>query len=155
MLPSYLICNPNPEERLGGRFNIRHSEQGCLQVTFGTSYGNPPIAFGAGVGPNVLLAPIQIGKGAIPIDTQYYQDQAITTQEILITQDVTDPLCSTLGEPGNPENPVFATLNGVYFIHDPRFVSRNDSGIFDTIVLGCFCFLTVSHTCHRSSWRIL
>ena len=58
-----------------------------------------------------------------PIDTQYIQGAVPAIQELFVTSDLSDSICPTLANPGNPVDAVFAKFNGEYWIHDPRFVS--------------------------------
>lgn len=99
---------------------MAHPTAGIAAVEFGNVRGNPPIEFNSGVQPNAL---VQINS-ATPIDSKYFvggNNEAV--QEIILTQDLSDAVCSSLGEPGNPLNPVFGFYDGKYWMHDPRFVS--------------------------------
>ena len=122
---------------LGARFLLYHPTGGttAYEVAFNGTYGNPAIRFDSSLNatPNVLvnLTP----ENAQPIDEKYFKNLRFQTtpstntpipsaQELILTEDLTDAVCASLGEPGNPNNPVFALFNDSYWIHDPRFVSR-------------------------------
>jgi hypothetical protein len=108
---------------LGGLISLNHPDAGGVDVDF-PGYGNPPVQFDSSIGaePNVLvnLSP----SNARPVDTKYFQDENVTIQELILTKALTTTVCRTLGEPGNPINPVFALYQGDYWIHDPRYVSQ-------------------------------
>jgi hypothetical protein len=110
---------------IGARFVLRHPTGGTINydVSFNGTYGNPPIMFDSLVNatPNALVS--LSSANAKPIDERYFTKQSTKIQEIILTQTLSDPVCNLLGEPGNPINPVFALYDGVYWIHDPRFVS--------------------------------
>lgn len=112
---------------IGGNIFLTHPDRGVTEVSFNGVYGNPPINFDPSIGasPNVLITSLSTSN-AQPIDSQYFQDSAnFPVQELILTQDLSDAVCSSLREPGNPINPVFATFEGQYWMHDPRFVSFN------------------------------
>ena len=48
----------------------------------------------------------------------------IANMELILTQELSDAICDSLGVSGIPINPVFAMCIGIYWIHDPRFVSH-------------------------------
>lgn len=49
--------------------------------------------------------------------------RSAAVQEIILTKQITTPICSALGLTGNPTlDPVFLTWGGAFWIHDPRFV---------------------------------
>lgn len=87
----------------------------------GEFLGDPPVEFDSGATPNILVS--LSNANASPADTDYFQSESVPVQELILTSDLSDAACSSIGEPGNPINPVFATFGGNYFIHDPRFVS--------------------------------
>ncbi len=99
------------------------SSSGNTDATFNGKYGNPTIQFDSSIGanPNVLIT--LSTSVATAIDSKYFATESVKMQEIVLTQDLTTTVCASLKEPGNPVNPVFALFNGVYWIHDPRFVS--------------------------------
>jgi hypothetical protein len=111
------------------------ASKSSFEVAFNGTYGNPAIQFDSSVNatPNVLVH-LSLAN-AQPIDEKYFENQISKTttstsapitsaQELLLTEDLSDIVCASLGEPGNPINPVFALFNGSYWIHDPRFVSH-------------------------------
>lgn len=112
-----------PSNKIGGILFLRHPGQNkLLEVSFGGHHGNPPIQFSLGEVPNV-----QVGianNAARPIDTKYFQREDESVQEIILTKALTDYKCPYMRQTGNPTNPVFASFYGVYWIHDPRFVSE-------------------------------
>lgn len=59
----------------------------------------------------------------VPMDTRYIAGFNPAVQELLVVSNLTARICSTLSEPGNPVNAVFATYDGSYWMHDPRYVS--------------------------------
>jgi hypothetical protein len=93
-------------------------------ASFNGEYGNPTIQFDSsiGVNPNVLIT--LSTSDATAIDSQYFATESVKMQEIVLTKDLNLSACASLNEPGNPLNPVFALFNGVYWIHDPRFVRQ-------------------------------
>ena len=105
-----------------------------LEVAFNGTYGNPAIQFDSSINttPNKLvnLSP----ANSKPVDDRYFRNQVLRTsqnsstsitsiQELILTETLSDAVCASLGEPGNPIDPVFALFEGSYWIHDPRFVS--------------------------------
>ena len=119
---------------LGGQLFMFNRATGTssAEVAFNGTYGNPGIQFDSSLNatPNVLvnLTP----QNAQFIDEKYFRNLRTPTtnhpipsgQELILTDNLSDAVCSSLGESGNPINPVFALFNGSYWIHDPRFVSR-------------------------------
>jgi hypothetical protein len=135
-------------------------------VAFNGTYGNPGIQFDSSLNatPNVLVN-LSLAN-AQPIDVKYFKNQVWQTtpststpipsvQELILTENLSDAVCASLGEPGNPNNPVFALFNGSYWIHDPRFVSPRLTDVATVIyvkrqystlsplsffVVSCLCF---------------
>ena len=138
-LCSYEIAEgPYDMDVLGGRVNLFNPTAGktAFAVALNGAYGNPAIQFDLplNVTPNVLVS-LTLAN-AQPIDEKYFKNQrsqattSTTTlipsaQELILTDNLSDAVCDSLGEPGNPINPVFALFDGFYWIHDPRFVSRD------------------------------
>jgi hypothetical protein len=92
-------------------------------VTFNGKRGNPDISFDSTIGasPNLLIT---LPSDSIkPIDDRYFENGSVNTQEIILTKDLSLEACKSIGEPGNPINPVFALYQNNYWIHDPHFVS--------------------------------
>lgn len=115
---------------LGEPIYVYHPSQGfAIEVLFGGFLGNPAVEFNSGATPNILVS--LSNADASPADTTYFQYESVQVQELILTSDLSDAACSSIGEPGNPVNPVFATFGGNYFMHDPRFVSK----VFLIIVL--------------------
>lgn len=109
---------------IGGNIFLTHPDRGSTEVAFNGVYGNPPVNFDPtiGAGPNVLIN--LSSSDAQPIDTQYFQGSPdFPVQELILTSDLSDAICASLREPGNPLNPVFARFQNQYWMHDPRFVS--------------------------------
>jgi hypothetical protein len=100
------------------------SNSGNTDASFNGEYGNPIIQFDSSIdaNPNVLIT--LSTSVATAIDSKYFGKETVKIQEIVLTEDLTDSVCDSLTEPGNPVNPVFAFFNDVYWIHDPRFVSQ-------------------------------
>jgi hypothetical protein len=96
---------------------------GVAELSFNQVYGNPSIQFDASLnitpGIVVNLSP----TNAKPIGLKYFQKEKVKEQLLMLTQNLTDAVCSTLGRPGNPIQPVFALYQGEYWMHDSRFVS--------------------------------
>jgi hypothetical protein len=145
-------------DSLGARFQLYNptARINWYEVAFNGTYGNPAIQFDSSMNatPNVLvnLSPAI----AQPIDEKYFKNRFTRTtskaipstpipsvQELILTEDLSDAVCASIGEPGNPINPVFALFNGSYWIHDPRFVSVPSS-----FSLTGICSAAV--TCHSS-----
>jgi hypothetical protein len=99
-------------------------DQGNSDVSFGNERGNPEINFDSSIGaePNILIN--LSNDDAKSIDDRFFEKSRIKTQEIILTKNLTASICKSLRQPGNPVNPVFALYNGIYWIHDPRFVSK-------------------------------
>jgi hypothetical protein len=115
---------PDSDSLGGGIYMYLTAAQGNAAVSFNGNYGNPAIQFDSSIGanPNIL---IQLStSNAVPVDSQYFQKSSVKDQEITLTRDLSDAVCQSIKEPGNPINPVFALYKGVYWIHDPRFVSH-------------------------------
>lgn len=109
--------NPNMNQ-LGYFIFLEHPTHGIKDISWGGVDGNPPIQFDSGIDPNVLLTLV---ASVAPIDSQYFGGDV---QEVILTSDSTQSACNSLGEAGNPLNPVFAFYNGQYWMHDSRFVSQ-------------------------------
>ncbi len=122
-------------DNLGGRVNLFGIRTTSLEVVFNGTYGNPAIQFDSSINatPNVLVN-LSLAN-AKPVDERFFKNQVLrtsyttttpstSTQELILTENLSDAVCASLGEPGNPIDPVFALFNGSYWIHDPRFVSR-------------------------------
>lgn len=86
--------------------------------------GNPAISFNGTSPVTVISLDEQEVK---PIDQQFNVGRDVVVQELMTVVDLADPKCSSLGEPGNPVELVYATYQGELWIHDPRFVSRFSS----------------------------
>ena len=128
--------SPHDVDMLGGRVNLFPPGRttGSLEVVFNGTYGNPEIQFDSSINatPNVLVN-LSLAN-AKPIDEKYFMNQVLQTsptssipvtsiQELILTETLSDAVCASLGEPGNPISPVFALFEGSYWMHDPRFVS--------------------------------
>jgi hypothetical protein len=100
-------------------------QSGVGELAFNGKIGFPTIQFDASLnitpGIVVNLSPIN----AKPIGLKYFQKDTVKEQLLILTQNLTDGICATLGRPGNPMQPVFALYQGEYWIHDPRFVSTS------------------------------
>ena len=111
-------------DKVGGEFylNIPNSTAVAGVYINGVA-GNPIIQFDSSIGadPNILID-LSLAD-ATPYDSKYFVKSAVKVQEIQLTRDLSLNVCASLHEPGNPINPVFARYDGVYWIHDPRFVS--------------------------------
>jgi hypothetical protein len=115
---------PDSDSLGGGIYMYLTAAQGNAAVSFNGNYGNPAIQFDSSIGANPNIV-IQLStSNAVPVDSQYFQKSSVKDQEIMLTRDLSDAVCQSIKEPGNPINPVFALYNGVYWIHDPRFVSH-------------------------------
>ena len=75
-------------------------------------------------GGDLPKAIITLAKAQVtPIDTRYIQGANPAIQELLVVSDLSHPICSSLSEPGNPIDAVFANYDASYWVHDPRYVS--------------------------------
>ncbi|CAB9519484.1 Protein of unknown function (DUF1800) [Seminavis robusta] len=107
--------------------------------TAGAYESNPPVyydateltgAFDPALLPDTFGVMTLPAEAATPIDTQYFTPRTATEgdqlaslvdQEILVTADVTDALCSTAEAPALGV-PFFASWNNRQYIHDPRYL---------------------------------
>ena len=106
--------SPDMDALGGSVYMYLTAAQGNAAASFNGNYGNPGIQFDSSIGanPNIL---IQLStSSAVPVDSQYFQKASIKEQELILTRDLSDAVCQTIKEPGNPINPVFALYNGVY-----------------------------------------
>ena len=111
-------------DKVGGEFYLnKPNTTAVASVTINGVFGNPTIQFDSLIGadPNILIN-LSLGD-ATPHDSKYFAKSNVKVQEIQLTRDLSADVCASLGEPGNPINPVFALYDGAYWIHDPRFVS--------------------------------
>ena len=136
------------------------SAAASLEAAFNGTNGNPAIQFDWSINatPNVLVN-LSLAN-ARPVDEMFFKNQVLQTsptsstpitsiQELILTENLSDAVCASLGEPGNPIDPVFATFNGSYWIHDPRFVSCHRvlaSGC--AVIVGSPSRVIFSHYCH-------
>jgi hypothetical protein len=118
----YRVCHRLTENKIGEAIFLEDSKLRCAAAKFNGKKGNPSIMFSGNELPKTLIR-ISNKEDAKPIDTQYIKGAIPAIQEILVTSDLSDPICSSLANPGNPVDAVFAKFNGNYWIHDPRFVS--------------------------------
>jgi hypothetical protein len=122
-----LLIGSLTADKIGSQFyGFRNPPlSGVAELAFNGKYGNPAIQFDASLnitpGIVVNLSPIN----AKPIGLKYFQKETVKEQLLILTQNLTDGICATLGRPGNPMQPVFALYQGEYWIHDPRFVSTS------------------------------
>lgn len=102
------------------RFRIRNV---CRTVDF-NGKGNPIVQFLLGDLPKTVVnLPADKVK---PIDTTFFKNENISTQELILTSDLSDPACSSIAERNDQSSfgvVVFGLYEGAYWIHDPRFVS--------------------------------
>jgi hypothetical protein len=113
---------------LGGSIRVYHPTTSVYKlVAFNDEYGNPGIVFDSSINANPNIAINLSSSNAIPIDEKYFNNEDVTVQELILTQDLSDTICDSLGVPENPIIPVFAMYDGIYWIHDPRFVSHRVS----------------------------
>jgi hypothetical protein len=121
-----IIKGTHIAEFLGARFLLKKTPTSSSgEISFNGTYGNPGIQFDPSISiiPNKL---INLSSTSVePIDQKYFTKQGTPKfQALILTQASSDPLCDTIGEPGNPTDPVFAYYDGVYWIHDPFYVSH-------------------------------
>jgi hypothetical protein len=113
-------------DKIGAQlYGYRNPPQtGVAELAFNGKIGYPSIQFDASLnitpGIVVNLSP----ANAKPSGLKYFQDEIVKVQLLTLTQNLTDAVCSTLGRPGNPIQPVFALYQGEYWMHDSRFVSN-------------------------------
>jgi hypothetical protein len=109
------------QSKIGSSIFLEDSKLRCVAAAFNGMNGNPSIQFMGGELPKTLI--VMANEEAIPIDTKYITGAVPAVQELLVTSYLSDPICSSIAEPGNPIDAVFAKYNGDYWFHDPRFVS--------------------------------
>ena len=97
---------------------------GNVDASFDGKYGNPTVKFDSSIGANPNKLITLTSADATGIDDRYFSKSTVKRQEIVLTRDITGSTCSSLKEPGNPIDPVFARFNNLYWIHDPRYVSQ-------------------------------
>lgn len=122
------------QNRIGSPVYLEDSKLRCVAAAFNGMNGNPTIEFTEGELPKTLI--MMASEEAIPIDTKYTNRAVPVIQEILVTSELSDSICSSIAEPGNPIDAVFAFYKGDYWFHDPRFVSH------------CHCMLKFIHSWH-------
>ena len=102
-------------------------------MVFDSVYGNPAINFDEQI---VGAYPQNVinfnGMGAVKSNSlDYYSSRTPTVQEVILTNDIFEEVseCDThfAATTGNPEDPVFASWNGKYWIHDPRFLLQENT----------------------------
>jgi hypothetical protein len=111
-------------DKIGGEFYLNlPGSTAVASVHINGVFGNPTIQFDSSIGadPNILINLSQ--ADVTPYDSKYFVKSVVKVQEIQLIRDLSLSVCASLHEPGNPINPVFALYDGVYWIHDPRFVS--------------------------------
>jgi len=93
---------------VGCWFELMHQGDG-YEVSFGgTINGTPPIEFDSGVTPFREITTLS------PTNVQVFKN----AEELILTEDLSDPTCETLGATGNPSIPIFGLFQGEYWIHD-------------------------------------
>jgi len=111
-------------DKIGVRlYGFRYPVSGAAELTFNGVYGIPSIQFDASLNITPGIVVNLSSTNAKPIGLKYFQKEKVKEQLLILTQNLTDAVCSTLGRPGNPIQPVFALYNGEYWMHDSRFVS--------------------------------
>jgi hypothetical protein len=113
-------------DKVSGEFQMYlQSQKGNVDVTINGTRGNPTIQFDSSIGanPNILIE--LTSNDVEPVDMKYFTRSPVKMQEIILTKDLELDVCASILEPGNPVNPVFALYDGVYWIHDPKFVSTS------------------------------
>jgi hypothetical protein len=119
--PSYEVCtNPTPREYIEGRIALKFNDNKCYDLYFNGVSGNPPIKF-EGMEPHTKI--VVQGNEAQAVDGFYFEARTPSVQEIIVTKDLSDSSCKSIGEPGNPFDTVIASYGGELWVHDPRFVS--------------------------------
>ena len=122
---SYQFADTANTDKVGGEFQMYlQSQKGNVDVTINGTRGNPVIQFDSSIGanPNILIE--LTSNDAEPIDMKYFTRATVKMQEIILTRNLDFDVCASILETGNPVNPVFALYDGVYWIHDPKFVSN-------------------------------
>jgi hypothetical protein len=121
---SYQFSDTSNTDKVGGEFQMYlQSQKGNVDVTINGTRGNPIIQFDSSIGanPNILIE--LTSNDVEPIDMKYFTRSTVKMQEIILVKDLELDVCASILEPGNPVNPVFALYDGVYWIHDPKYVS--------------------------------
>ena len=87
--------------------------------------GNPPVLFNGNIQPTNNI--VNLNSRAIPVDEQFYPDDE--TQELFLTTDLDDQACATFPAVTGLETEVvvIGTFNDQQWIHDPRFVLRENT----------------------------
>ena len=147
-ISSYRVCNSGVGSRIGGAIFLEDSRLNCKAVNFNRQGGNPSIQFVGGDPPKTVL---QFKKSnglieVVPIDEEYNPQGQPRVQQLLVTSQLSDPTCSSLSEPGNPSDLVFASYDGGMWIHDPRHVS-SVSTTYDAILLLCLTIFCEIRSC--------
>ncbi|KAL7569362.1 hypothetical protein ACA910_010449 [Epithemia clementina (nom. ined.)] len=117
---SYRVCD-RPEHFVGGAVKLAVNGK-CLDTSFGGINGNPPVNAAGIAGINLISLD---STKAGPIDQDLYQGQ---TQMLTIKKALTDSVCGNINynEPGQVPA-VYATYNGLWFVHTPRFKILNNT----------------------------
>ena len=127
---SYLFCEKSPEPFVGGNVWLRHPEDdSCTRpVQFGSLVGNPLVRFDDALRIYPLLQ-VELPKNATrPMDTDYFLRKRPSTQRIVTTRALTDPLCAKMDSAKEKHEHrysipvVFGRVGSEYWIHDPRIV---------------------------------
>jgi hypothetical protein len=123
VFPSHQIASSLTIDKIGGdMYMFLPNDKASSAVSFNGKNGNTAIRFDSSINamPNILIK--LSSEDAVSIDDRFFENSIIKQQEIILIRDISDDICDSLGEPGNPINPVFAFYKGVYWMHDPRFV---------------------------------
>lgn len=96
----------------------------CTDIDFNGQGGNPIIQFNL-LGGSLPATVVTLSRNeVVPVDTNFFRDEKISTQELILASDLSDPACSSIAEHStNKFVTVFGLYEGEYWIHDPRFVS--------------------------------
>jgi len=120
-----LLAEGLAADKIGAQIYVYRNPpfSGVAEFSFNRVYGIPSIQFDASLNITPGIVVNLSSTNAKPIGLKYFQKEKVKEQLLILTQNLTDAVCSTLGRPGNPLQPVFALYNGEYWMHDSRFVS--------------------------------
>jgi hypothetical protein len=120
---SYQPCD-SPQNKIGGFVRINPIPVYCTDIDFNGQGGNPIIQFSLLRGSLPETVVTLSRNEVVPVDTNFFRDEKISAQELILASDLSDPACSSIAEQStNKFFTVFGLYEGEYWIHDPRFVS--------------------------------
>ena len=97
----------------------------CTEIDFNGQGGNPIIQFNF-LGGRLPVTILTLSRNEVqPVDTNFFRDEKIFPQELILASDLSDPVCISIAEQTTDKifTTAFGLYEGEYWIHDPRFVS--------------------------------